>query len=49
MNMGEQTATPNPSVNARPSGVPPSPPAGFVYHPSGGLGSTPPAPRHLER
>jgi hypothetical protein len=40
---------PNPSVNARPSGVPPSPAPGLVYHPSAGLGGTPLAPRYLER
>jgi len=42
-------ARPNPSVNARPSGVPPSPAPGFVYPPSAGLGATPPGPRYLER
>ena len=42
-------ARPNTSVNARPSGVPPSPAPGFVYPPSAGLGATPPVPRYLER
>ena len=42
-------ARPNTSVNARPSGVPPSPAPGCAYHPSAGLGATPPAPRYLER
>lgn len=46
---GLVASTPNPSVNARPSGGPASPPPGFVYHPSGGLAGPPPAPRYLGR
>ncbi len=40
---------PNTSVNARPSGGPPGPAPGVVYHPSAGPGGPPPAPRYLER
>ena len=42
-------ARPNPSVEARPNGKPPSPLVGVVYHPPVGLGVSPSIPPHLER
>jgi hypothetical protein len=47
--LGAQTATPNPSVEARPNGGPPGPPSGVVYHPPVGPGVPPSDPPHLER
>ena len=41
--------TPNPSVEARPNGKASCPPPGCAYHPSGGQGTLPSAPPHLER